>query len=147
MYPGLSGIPLQPPPAADPKPAPKMKKKVLIVDDEVMFTNAIKLAFGRKKDYEICVENDPSMAVAAARKFEPNVIILDVIMPEMDGGEVHSQLMADPKLRHIPIIFLTAIVRQKEVEEHNGVIGGSFFIAKPVDADGLCNAIEKFVRL
>ena len=122
------------------------KKKILIVDDEVMFTNAIKLAFGRKKDYEICVENDPRMAIDAARKFAPDVIILDVIMPEMDGGAVHSLLMADPNLRHIPIIFLTAIVRQKEVDEHSGVIGGSYFIAKPVDADGLSNAIENYVR-
>ncbi len=129
------------------KPTAEMKKKkLLIVDDEVMFTNAIKLAFGRKEDYEVCVENDPRMAVATARKFGPDVIILDVIMPEMDGGEVHSQIMADPSLRHIPIIFLTAIVRQREVDEHNGVIGGSLFIAKPVDADGLSNAIEKYLH-
>jgi len=122
------------------------KKRLLIVDDEVMFTNAIKLAFGIKKDYEVCVENDPQKAIATARKFEPDVIILDVVMPVMDGGEVQRQLMEDPKLQHIPIIFLTAIVRQQEVEERNGVIGGSHFIAKPVDADGLSGAIEKYLR-
>src|SRR5476651_38084 len=122
------------------------KKKVLIIDDEVAFTNVVKLTLEEKGNYEICVENDSRMAIATARKFWPDIIILDVVMPELDGGEVHTQFMADPILKCIPIIFLTAIVRQKEVDEHNGMIGGSFYIAKPVSADGLISAIEEHCR-
>jgi len=122
------------------------KKKVLIIDDEVAFTNVVKLTLEEKGNYEICVENDSRMAIATARKFWPDIILLDVVMPELDGGELHTQFMADPILKRIPIIFLTAIVRQKEVDEHKGIIGGSFYIAKPVSADGLISAIEKHIR-
>jgi len=123
-----------------------MKKKVLIIDDEVAFTNVAKLTLEGKGNYEVCVENDPRQAIATARKFWPNIIILDVVMPELDGGEVHTQFRDDPVLKHIPVIYLTAIVRQKEVDEHKGMIGGSFYIAKPVSADDLINAIEGHAR-
>ena len=122
------------------------KKKILIVDDEVAFTNIVKLTLEGKDDYEVCIENDSRQAVGTARKFRPNIIILDVVMPELDGGEVHTQFMADPIIKRIPIIFLTAIVRQKEVDEHNGMIGGSFYMAKPVSADALVGAIEEHIR-
>ncbi len=122
------------------------KKKILIIDDEVTFTNLVKLTLEMKDGYEVCVENDPRMAIATARTFWPDIILLDVIMPELDGAEVHRRLMADPILKHIPIIFVTAIVGQKEVDKHHGKIGGSFFVAKPVDADGLIKAIEEHVR-
>ncbi len=123
-----------------------MKKKILIIDDEVALTRVLKLTLEGRGNYEVCTENDSRQAIATARTFWPDVIILDVVMPEVDGGEVHAQLMADPVLKHIPIIFLTAIVRQKEVDEHQGMIGGSFYIAKPVSADGLVNAIEEHSR-
>jgi CheY-like chemotaxis protein len=122
------------------------KKKVLVIDDEAAFTNIVKLTLEGKDGYEVCVENDPQMAIETTRKFWPDIIILDVVMPKLDGGEVHSQLMADPILKHIPIIFLTAIVRKKEVNEHQGIIGGSFYIAKPVSANELISAIEEHIR-
>jgi DNA-binding response OmpR family regulator len=123
-----------------------MKKKVLIIDDETAFTNIVKLTLEAKGDYEVCVENDPRHAITAARNFWPDIIILDVVMPELDGGEVHTQLQADPVLKNIPLIFLTAIVRKKEVDEHAGMIGGSFYLAKPVSADDLMAAIENHSR-
>ncbi len=122
------------------------KKKILIIDDEIAFTNIVKLTLEGKSSYEVFVENDPHMAIATARKCWPDLIILDVVMPELDGGEVHTRLMSDPVLKRIPVIFLTAIVRQKEVDEHKGVIGGSFYIAKPVSANGLITAIEEHIR-
>jgi CheY-like chemotaxis protein len=123
-----------------------MKKKVLIIDDEVAFTNIVKLTLEGKDQYEVCVENDPRQAITTARKFWPDIIVLDVVMPELDGGEVHTQFKADPILKSIPVIFLTAIVRQKEVDERKGMIGGSYYLAKPVSAEGLISAIEEHVR-
>jgi len=124
-----------------------MKKKVLIIDDETTFTNIVKLTLEAKGGYEVCVENDPRNAINAARTFWPDIIILDVVMPELDGGEVHTQFQADPVLKNTPIIFLTAIVRKKEVDEHAGMIGGSFYLAKPVSADDLMAAIENHSRV
>lgn len=122
------------------------KKKVLIVDDEAAFTNIVKLMLEMKDAYEVCMENNPLSAIATARKFSPDIIILDVIMPILDGGEVYAELMADPNLRHIPIVFLTAIVRPAEVDERKGMFGGRFFIAKPVSADGLIKAIDEHIH-
>jgi CheY-like chemotaxis protein len=122
------------------------KRKILIIDDEVAFTNIVKLTLEMRDNYEVCVENNPLQAIATARKFFPDIVILDVVMPELDGGEVHTRFQADPILKRIPIIFLTAIVRQKEVDEHKGVIGGSFYVAKPVSADGLIGVIEEHAR-
>jgi CheY-like chemotaxis protein len=123
-----------------------MKKKVLIIDDEAAFTNIVKLTLEGKGTYEVFVENDPRRAISSARKFWPDIVILDVVMPQLDGGEVHTQFRADPILKRIPIIFLTAIVRQKEIDEHDGMIGGSFYLAKPVGADDLVSAIEQHSR-
>ena len=123
-----------------------MKKKILIIDDEAAFTNVVKLTLEAKEKYEVCVENDSRQAIATARKFWPDIIVLDVVMPELDGGEVHTQFRTDPVLKRIPIIFLTAIVRQKEVDERKGMIGGSFYLAKPVSADGLISAIEQHIH-
>jgi len=121
-------------------------KKILIVDDEVAFTNIVKLTLEVNANYEVCAENDPLSALETARTFWPDLVLLDVIMPVLDGGEVYRELMADPLLKHIPIMFLTAIVRQKEVDEHNGMFGGRFFIAKPVSTHGLIKAIEEHVH-
>ena len=110
------------------------------------FTTIVKLTLELKDKYEVCVENHPLSAVATGRRFCPDIVLLDVIMPNLDGGELHTLFMADPILKRIPIIFLTAIVRQKEVDENKGMIGGSFYIAKPVTADGLIDAIEEHTR-
>ena len=93
--------------------------------------------------YEVLELNDPALAVAVARQFSPDIILLDIIMPELDGGDVLSQLRADPALQNVPVIFVTATVRQSEVKSHNGLIGGEFFVAKPVSAEVLIRTIEE----
>ena len=124
----------------------RQKRKILIIDDEMAFTAIAKLTLELNDKYEVCIENDPRTAIATARRFGPDIILLDVIMPKPDGSVLYMQFKSDPSLRHIPIIFVTAIVRRKLVEEHNGKIGGRFYIAKPVSADGLIKAIEEHVR-
>jgi CheY-like chemotaxis protein len=130
-------------PTPRPAGAEKRKGQILIIDDGVAFTTIVKLMLELKGDYEVSVENNPLSAIATAKSLKPDIVLLDVIMPEMDGCEVHKQFKADPSLKHIPIIFLTATVRQKDVEEHKGMIGGSYYVAKPVSADGLVKAIEE----
>ena len=118
------------------------KTKILIVDDEVAFTNIVKLTLELNDNYEICIENDSRIALDKARRFRPDIIILDVVMPELDGGELYRQFKADPSLKNIPILFLTAILRQEEVDESNGRIGGRIYLAKPASAERLIDAIE-----
>jgi len=119
------------------------KRKILIVDDSPAFTKMIKRTMEANGNYEVWEENHAKWALETARTVDPDLILLDVIMPAMDGGDVLSQFRDDPVLRNIPVIFLTASVRKTEVSQHNGTIGGNFFIAKPVGAEELIECIER----
>jgi len=109
------------------------KKRLLVVDDEVSFTRLLKLNLERTGEYEVCVVNGPGEAIEQARRFKPDLIILDVMMPEVDGGTLAARFNETHSLEGVPIIFLTAAVRREEVQSRHGHIGGYPFIAKPVD--------------
>ncbi len=114
-----------------------ISKRILVVDDEPSVTRNLKLNLEAGGRFEVHTENDATRAVAAARSFRPDLILLDVVMPEADGGVVASQLQLDPLLRDIPVVFLTAIVSNKETGGQEIMSGGHTFIAKPVDIEEL----------
>ncbi len=118
------------------------KKRILIVDDESGFTRLLKLTLERSGDYLVREENDGTKAVMAAREFKPDLILLDIVMPKIDGGDVASQIKADHGLKGTNIVFLTAIVSKKEATG-GGLIGGFPFLAKPVSLEALTACIEK----
>ena len=89
-------------------------KRILIVDDEAGFTRLLKLTLEGTKRYIVKEVNDGSQALATARLFRPDLVLLDIVMPKMDGGDVARQITSDPSLKSVKIIFLTAIVSQKE---------------------------------
>jgi putative two-component system response regulator len=70
----------------------------------------------------------------------PDIIFLDIVMPKIDGGDVAQQIRSDPALAHIPIVFLTAIVVERETKTD---IGGFPFLAKPVSIDAITRAIAE----
>jgi CheY-like chemotaxis protein len=110
------------------------KKKLLVVDDEPGFTRLLKLVL---RHYEIREENDPMKALETARLFHPDLILLDVIMPGIDGGNLAAKFKADAHLKRIPIVFLTAVVSPREAGETSKLIGGFPFLAKPVSPQAL----------
>ena len=115
------------------------KPRILIVDDEKGFTKLTKLTLA---DYDICEENNSAKAVETAKAFQPDLILLDVVMPDVDGGDIAAQLQAEPLLKEIPIIFVTAIVTEKETKKRQ-LFGGYPFISKPVTPEKLIEQIEK----
>lgn len=119
------------------------KKKILAVDDEASFTRLLKHALNR---YEIREENDPKRALATAREFQPDLILLDIIMPRLDGGDLATQLRSDPALCHVPIVFLTAIVSPQETNGASRHVGGFPFVSKPISAQSLVRCIEENLR-
>lgn len=121
------------------------KKRILIIDDEAGFTRLLKLNLEDTGDYEVRVENQPANAFEAAREFKPDLILLDVLMPGMDGGDVSARLQASSSTRSIPIVFLTAAVRKEEVGAHGGRIGGFPYLAKPADLPEVVSCIERHV--
>jgi len=119
------------------------KKRLLLVDDEEAFAGILKLNLEETGAYEVTVQTDGTKAVETARAFQPDLILLDVVMPDSDGGQIGAELLADRVLQSIPIIFLTAAISQKELEGPYGMVGGRLFIAKPVDKRVLVQVIEQ----
>lgn len=119
------------------------KKKILVVDDEVRFTQMIKLNLEAGGKYDVKIENNAAQAVKVALEMKPDLILLDVIMPETEGPDVVCQLREHDILKKIPVIFLTATVTKEEVEAQQGRIGGHAFLAKPGSVDDLIFCIEQ----
>src|SRR5438477_10515438 len=93
------------------------KKRILIIDDEASFTRMVKLNLEKTGTFEVREENRPAYGIAAAREFKPDLILLDAIMPTMDGGHVAAQIRNDRHLKGTPIVFLTGTVSQPEAGE------------------------------
>ncbi|MFM1747357.1 MAG: hypothetical protein RLZZ188_1023 [Verrucomicrobiota bacterium] len=126
------------------------KKRILIVDDEIGAARLLKANLEQTERYEVCVENWPEDALAAARQFKPDLVLLDIIMPRWPGGNVADQIDRDPDLKGTPICFFTAAVRKhgpRSVEEHEGIISDRPCLAKPASAEEIMQFIEaEFAR-
>lgn len=118
------------------------KKRILIVDDDASFTRLMKLILEQTNRYEVRVELWPEDTLASAREYQPDLIILDIMMPRLFGGDVAKRLRADPQFTGVPIVFLSAAVRKARVAEHNGVVAGFPLVAKPVTAEELISHME-----
>ena len=122
------------------------KKRILLVDDEKSFTNLLKLNLEETGAYEVRVENWAEDALAAAKEFKPDLVLLDIIMPRMPGGNVAAQIKADAELKDTPMVFLTAAVRRHQVEENEGIICDLPCLAKPASLEEVIALIEEHVR-
>ena len=119
----------------------KELRRILIVDNDADTTHLVKVLLERTADYVVLEEHDATKAYQRARDFRPDLILLDIIMPEIDGGELAERIQADPELQSTPIIFLTGLVTRAETKA--GVhLQGHSFLAKPVSIPELTNAIE-----
>ena len=122
------------------------KKRILVVDDQSGFTRFIKLILEKAGDYEVLEKNSSAGVLTAAIEFNPDVILLDVIMPGSDGGDVVESLKENPRTRNTPVIFITATARKQEIDAKGGIIGGYPFLPKPLTAKELIECIEKYSR-
>ena len=108
------------------------KKRILVVDDKTANTRLLKRYLEQTTDYVVREENAATAAVATAEEFQPHLILLDVMMPGLDGGELAARIRSNPKLKAVPIVFLTSAVTKGEVDARGGQLGGFPFLAKPV---------------
>jgi two-component system sensor histidine kinase/response regulator len=120
----------------------KEKARILIIDNSRDFTHAAKAALEKTGRYVVEEENDASKAHQTAQGLNPDLILLDIAMPETDGGEVAARIQSDPALHRIPIVFLTALVTT--AEGRAGLrIQGHPFLAKPISLPDLIKGIEE----
>ena len=126
-------------------PGERPKLRILLVDDEVDFTRLLRANLEITEEYEVQMENNPVRVLDVARAFKPNLIVLDFLMPGMDGGEVAAQIRADATLKNTPILFLTAAVSSREVDSWVNKISGPC-LAKPIMPEDLIAWIELHLK-
>ena len=120
----------------------KEKPRILVIDDNRDFTYSAKLGLERTGRYSVWEENEPARAHQTAQRVKPDLILLDIAMPETDGGEVAARIESDPMLQRSPIVFLTALVMKAEAR--SGLhIQGHPFLAKPISIPELIDGIER----
>ena len=118
-------------------------KKILVVDDKPSVTALYRKIIAADGRYEVFTENRGSCAVEAARKCHPDLIILDVLMPDMPGIEVATELRADPALADTKVVFVTAMLTVGEEKKANEIAGKCHIFAKPINRKDLFSVINQ----
>lgn len=121
------------------------KTKILVVDDDPKLSRLVKLFLEKTNRYEVREENRSSQALATAREFRPEAILLDVDMPGKDGGQLQLEISADPFLRKLPVMFFTSLISPEEAGRHEVYRGGMPFLAKPVNPMALVESVERLL--
>ncbi|MBL7184839.1 MAG: response regulator [Phycisphaerae bacterium] len=121
------------------------RKKILIVDDEDddLWVLGKGLA---AEGYSVITASCGNDAISLAKSKRPDVLILDVLMPDVDGPEVSRRLREDPGTKGIPIIFLTGMLPKREDYEDGHLVAGYVLFDKPYDILKLVSAIEELLR-
>jgi len=109
------------------------KRRVLVVDDDVNLARLAGMILENSGEYEVMIVNESTRALPAALQFRPDVMLLDVDMPGRSGGDLAHEAAHNPRLRDIPILFLTGLVSPEEAGARPLESGGMKFLAKPVD--------------
>ena len=118
------------------------KPRILIVDDNPRFSQSARRILQQTGQYVVCEENDAASALETARSFRPDLILLDLVMPQLDGAEVAAQVESDWALHGVPIVFVTGLVTRDEAR--NGQrIDGHRVVSKPVSSFDLLGAVEE----
>jgi CheY-like chemotaxis protein len=114
-----------------------MKKRILVLDDEMDFVDVMKRMLQMTGEYEVRTTVMPSTFIQVAQAYRPDLILLDCMMPGLDGGEIAAQIQADPILKDTPFMFLTATADQPESRPSLCYEGEQMFLPKSLELDDL----------
>ncbi|MDD2773460.1 MAG: response regulator [Elusimicrobiales bacterium] len=121
------------------------KKKIVIIDDEDMLCRLIKLNLESTGRFEVSAATDPRDGIKLVRSVKPDLLLLDLMMPYMEGSEVAEKLLETPDTAKIPIVFLTALADKNQSTSEDGGVAGRTFIAKPVTTGELIRRIDSIL--
>ena len=116
------------------------KKRILIIDNEPASTRMVRLTLERHDGFEVRELNDPTHALTAAGVFRPDLILLDVEMPALNGGDVARRLRTVPGLKAVPVVFMTSLVSEDEAARPM-YSDGARVLAKPVTMAKLIDCV------
>ena len=121
-----------------------MAKKILVIDDELELVKAITIRF-KASGYEVVPAFDGQEGVDKAGEVKPDLILLDIVMPKMDGYQVCKKLKGNPETKDIPIIIFTAS-GQQDLEKRCMAVGAKGVIMKPFEATELLELVNKLLK-
>lgn len=118
-----------------------------MVDDETGFTKLLKLNLEQTGKYEVFCEHEATHALKTAHDVHPDIVLLDIVMPGRDGGDVAHEFVDDSEMREVPVVFVTALV---DNEESHGLVvrnsQGQRLLGKPFRFHTLCDCIDTNTR-
>jgi two-component system alkaline phosphatase synthesis response regulator PhoP len=119
------------------------KGKILVVDDEVYILHILDFSLGAE-GFDVITANNGELAVQKAIQEKPDLIVLDIMMPVLDGYETCRRLKREPETKHIPVILLTA--KGREADKRLGFeVGAIDYIVKPFSPNRLIGRIEEII--
>ena len=121
---------------------PTTKKRILCIEDEPEMIDLIRLILGRR-GFEVSGANGGMAGIKAVRAELPDLVLLDLMMPDMDGWEVYQQMKADEATRHIPVIVVTAKAQSIDKVLGLHIAKVDDYIAKPFSPQELLTSVEK----
>lgn len=120
------------------------KKKILIVEDEFYLAETIKARL-EYQGYEVLYAENGAEALKLLASTPVDLVLMDVMMPVMDGWEATRRIKADPKLKALPVIFLTARAQHEDhIKAHE--VGGDDYLSKPFESEELLDIIKKWIE-
>lgn len=123
-----------------------MPKKILVVDDEPDLVSMLKARL-EANNYEVATAFDGEEGLSKAKKEKPDLIVLDIMMPKMDGMMLAEALKQGKETADIPIIFLTCLAEGIETKSRASKIGNNIFVGKPFDASELLSMVNQVMNV
>lgn len=118
--------------------------KILIVDDEPNIVLSLEFLL-RKNGYEVFIARNGTEAINAATTYKPNLVLLDIMMPDVDGYQVCEQIKADPNLNTTKVVFLSAKSKKLDIEKGYQV-GADLYVKKPFATKELLQKIKELLN-
>lgn len=119
-------------------------KKILVVDDDKIFLRLVEYDL-TKNGFDVVTAPDGEMGVILAKTQRPDLILLDINMPNLEGGDVVAILESNPLTCDVPIIFVTALLTKQEEERRHNMMGKHSFFSKPYNLQRLLEEIDKLI--
>jgi CheY-like chemotaxis protein len=119
------------------------KPRILVVDDDEAVLEFMRAKLGAR--FAVTGTTDPQQVLALARNERPQLILCDIEMPGMDGGDISAALYAEDGLRDIPVLFLTGLVSAEDLKARQGQLGGRAAISKDVPIAELVARIDSLL--
>jgi two-component system, OmpR family, response regulator len=111
---------------------PDPPRRIMVVDDEPSLSRLTRINLENAGGYVVCEVNRPLNAINAAREFKPELILMDVVMPMLDGGELAEKFRAHPEFAQVPIVFLTSTIASSETGGLGFVSHNERYLSKPI---------------